>query len=80
VLDDQPDFAPQDVPLQLADARQVELVHELGVDPPLEAFEFGLFLLVRKAALWSCQFAHLASRAFLLKAKTLGSVILESLA
>ena len=41
VLDDQADLAAQHVAFQLADARQVELVDQLAVDPLLEVLELG---------------------------------------
>ena len=40
VLDDETDLAAENVPLQLADLVQVELVHEFSVDLPLEEIEF----------------------------------------
>ena len=42
VFDDEADFAAEDVAFEFADARQVELVDELGVDAALEVFEFEL--------------------------------------
>ena len=45
VLDDQADLAAQHVAFQLADARQVELVDELAVDPALEVLEIGTLVL-----------------------------------
>ena len=48
MLDDEPDLAAQHVAFQLADARQVELVDQLGVNPPLDVFEFGFLVLLRQ--------------------------------
>ena len=42
VFDDQPDFTPQRVPFEIAEARQVELVDQLAMDPPLEVLEIAL--------------------------------------
>jgi hypothetical protein len=50
VLHDEANFAAENVPLQFADAGQVELVHKLRVDPSLEAFKFGFLLFVREGA------------------------------
>ena len=42
VFDDEANLAAKHFAFQLADARQVELVDELGVNPPLDVFEFEL--------------------------------------
>ena len=46
-LDDQADLAAERVALQVADARQVELVDQLAVDEPLELLEALVVLPVR---------------------------------
>ena len=56
VLDDQADFAAQRVAVQVADARQVELVDELAVDEPLEFLEIALFRLAGSQR--ASQFRH----------------------
>ena len=43
VLDDQADFAAQNVPLQFADFIEIKLVDELGMDLPLQEVEFLRF-------------------------------------
>ena len=46
VFDHQANLAAEHVPFQFAHARQVELIHQLGVDPPLERLEVGALVLV----------------------------------
>ena len=46
MLDDEADLAAQDVAFEFADARQVELVDELGVNAPFDVFEFGFLILL----------------------------------
>ena len=43
VLDDQADFAAEDLAFQLAHLGQVELVDQLAVDPLLQFFQRGFF-------------------------------------
>jgi hypothetical protein len=52
VLDDETDFAAEYVALQLADAGEVKLVHELGVDAALEALEVAALVFVARARRW----------------------------
>jgi hypothetical protein len=46
MLDDHPDFAFENVPLQVANAGQIEFVNEFAVDATLDFFELSLAVAI----------------------------------